>query len=216
MPDHSAPRFSGRQLAGWTAAVLGVLAFLWLARGWIRPGEEDAQLRNRRTLAELTRKTEGIREGANDIVTARMDETLTAFPPATTDAAVTNAASATLEDSVATLASRSEPVFSTLRTPPGADVQGLAISMWNPATQEGQLTVQRLPPSSRGLIYEVWLVGERPVSAGTFSVDESGRAKFSYRPAAPVSTVSAVLVSRERNDGQPAHTAPREIVLTSE
>lgn len=74
------------------------------------------------------------------------------------------------------------------------------------------LTVANLPPPPPGTTYQAWLiVGETPVSAGTFAVDENGRGIHEI-PDAPPGSFDAVGVSLEPAGGSQQPT-PENIVL---
>jgi len=82
-----------------------------------------------------------------------------------------------------------------------------AIAVWNPHTQEGVLTVTKLPPLPAGKDYQLWVVDPQypiPVDGGVFQVDPAtGEARVTFKPNKPVATVAKFAVSLERKGGVP-------------
>jgi anti-sigma-K factor RskA len=70
------------------------------------------------------------------------------------------------------------------------------------------LDVAGLPASRRGDYYEVWALRTpaRLVSLGTFRVGADGRARMSMRLTVDLRRFPILDVSRERADGDPAHS----------
>ena len=69
--------------------------------------------------------------------------------------------------------------------PTAKDAKDVAVlAVWNPAKQEGVLSVQGLPKIEADENYQLWLITadqKTTVSGGTFSVDEIGRASCRER-----------------------------------
>ncbi|MFA6286092.1 MAG: anti-sigma factor [Opitutaceae bacterium] len=82
-----------------------------------------------------------------------------------------------------------------------------AIAVWNPRTQEGVLTVAKLPALPEGKDYQLWVVDPQypiPVDGGVFQVDPAtGEARVTFKPNKPVATAAKFAVSLERKGGVP-------------
>ncbi len=96
--------------------------------------------------------------------------------------------------------------------------QALAVAVWNPQKQEGVFTLEKMPPPPLGQTLELWVIEDKkaPVSAGVFNVSADGQARATFKPSSPVAAVAKFAVSREKNDGTRAHTAPTEVVMISQ
>jgi anti-sigma-K factor RskA len=71
-----------------------------------------------------------------------------------------------------------------------------------------RLDVSGLAPLDGGAFYELWLLdsGDRLVSLGSFRVPASGRAEVDVPLPVPVDSFRFLDVSREPDDGNPAHS----------
>jgi len=71
-----------------------------------------------------------------------------------------------------------------------------------------QVEVTGLAPSDSGAFYELWLLdsADRLVSLGSFRVPASGRAEIDVPLPVPVDAFRFIDVSREPDDGDPAHS----------
>ena len=72
-----------------------------------------------------------------------------------------------------------------VRLPPSetteANSQVVAVLMWNTESQIGLLYAQNLPKLTPNTTYQLWLTkGEARLSAGTFSIDETGKAAYLF------------------------------------
>ena len=70
------------------------------------------------------------------------------------------------------------------------------------------MDVSGLAPSDGGAFYELWLLddADRMVSLGSFRVPASGRAEIDVPLPVPVTDFRYIDVSREPDDGDPAHS----------
>ena len=85
----------------------------------------------------------------------------------------------------------------------------------DPAAESATLQVANLPPTEAGSTYQAWLiVGETPLSAGTFTVDENGFATHTITDGLPDS-FDAVGVSLEPEGGSETPTPGNIILLGS-
>ena len=99
----------------------------------------------------------------------------------------------------------------------GETPEARAVAVWNPATQEGMLSVSRLPALAADQDYQLWVLDPQdpfPVNGGIFRVDPAtGAAHFRFKAGQPVRTVAKFGVSRERRGGVPKAEGP--LVLLS-
>ena len=89
----------------------------------------------------------------------------------------------------------------------GNTPQALAIAVWNPANQEGVLTVQKLPALAADKDYQLWIVDPQyqiPVNGGVFRVDPAtGETRMNFHADQPIKTLTRFAVSLERKGGVP-------------
>ncbi len=84
----------------------------------------------------------------------------------------------------------------------------------DPNSRSAVLVVAGLAPLPDGQVYQFWLIrGDVPVSAGTFEVDEQGRAVLPVRSADAVSSFDAMALSIEPEGGSEQPTG--DIVMLS-
>lgn len=106
--------------------------------------------------------------------------------------------------------------IATLASLLGNSPQALAVAVWNPANQEGVLTVQKLPALAADRDYQLWVVDPQypiPVDGGVFRVDPvTGEARLNFRPNLPVKTVAKFAVSLERKGGVPKAEGPMVLI----
>ena len=100
----------------------------------------------------------------------------------------------------------------------GNSSQARAIAVWNQATQQGVLTVEKLPALAADKDYQLWVIDPKypdPVSGGVFTVDaRTGTARLAFHPGQRIATAAKFAVSCERKGGRPKPEGP--IVLLSE
>jgi anti-sigma-K factor RskA len=108
--------------------------------------------------------------------------------------------------------------IATLASLLGNSPQALAVAVWNPAKQEGVLTVEKLPALAEDKDYQLWLVDPQyaiPVDGGVFRVDPStGVAHVTFKANKPIHSVAKFAVSLERKGGVPKAEGP--MVLLSQ
>ncbi|MFO1452206.1 MAG: anti-sigma factor [Opitutaceae bacterium] len=99
----------------------------------------------------------------------------------------------------------------------GNSPEAAAIAVWNPITQEGVLTVEKLPALASNQDYQLWVIDPQytnPVDGGVFTVDAStGVGRLQFRPKQPVAQATKFAISREKKGGVPKAEGP--IVLLS-
>lgn len=98
----------------------------------------------------------------------------------------------------------------------GQPATALGVAVWDPATQQGVLSVSKLPALATDRDYQLWVVDPQyptPVDGGVFSVDAAtGEARIVFKADKPVSTVAAFAVSLERKGGVPVAEGPMVLV----
>ena len=80
------------------------------------------------------------------------------------------------------------------------------VSVWDKEHQKGVFVADKLPPLTDDKTYQLWVLDPKyttPVSAGTFSVDETGHARVEFTPSLPVDSSDRLAVSIERKGGVP-------------
>jgi anti-sigma-K factor RskA len=97
--------------------------------------------------------------------------------------------------------------------PPSPEAR--ARMLWNPRTG-GLLVTAALPPVPEGKVYELWAIAAgKPVPAGLFGVDPSGRATVPVGLLAGVDQVDVFAVTLEPAGGVPAPTGPMYLASRS-
>ncbi|HTJ79264.1 MAG TPA: anti-sigma factor [Rariglobus sp.] len=100
----------------------------------------------------------------------------------------------------------------------GNSPQAQAIAVWNPKTQEGVLSVAKLPALASDKDYQLWVIDPaypNPVDGGVFQVDPAtGDARVNFKPNKDVKFAAKFAVSLERKGGVPKAQGP--IVLLSD
>jgi anti-sigma-K factor RskA len=108
--------------------------------------------------------------------------------------------------------------IATLASLAGNTPQALAVAVWNPAKQEGVLSVEKLPALASDKDYQLWLVDPQyanPVDGGVFRVDPAtGEAHVTFKANKPIHSVAKFAVSLERKGGVPKAEGP--MVLLSQ
>ncbi len=100
----------------------------------------------------------------------------------------------------------------------GSSSKARAIAVWDQATQQGVLAVEKLPALAADQDYQLWVIDPKypdPVSGGVLIVDShTGAARLAFHPGQPIATAAKFAVSCERKGGRPRPEGP--IVLLSE
>jgi anti-sigma-K factor RskA len=98
----------------------------------------------------------------------------------------------------------------------GNSPEATAIAVWNPSTQEGVLTVEKLPALMANQDYQLWVIDPQypnPVDGGVFTVDSTtGVGRLQFRPRQPVAQAAKFAISRERKGGVPKAEGPIVLV----
>ena len=93
---------------------------------------------------------------------------------------------------------------------PGAQGQLIA----DPNEQSAVLVISGLPPLEPGKTYQVWLIGDAPVSAGLLSVDENGQSVLIVTSEESIGSFNSLGISVEPEGGSEQPTG--EIVVLSD
>ena len=106
--------------------------------------------------------------------------------------------------------------ITTLASLLGNSPQALAVAVWNPARQEGVLSVEKLPALAADKDYQLWLVDPQypiPVDGGVFTVNPAtGEARITFKADKPVKSVAKFAVSLERKGGVPKAEGPMVLI----
>ena len=84
----------------------------------------------------------------------------------------------------------------------------------NPNEQSAVLVISGLPPLEQGKTYQVWLIGNAPVSAGLLTVDEHGQSVLIITSEEAIGSFNSLGISIEPEGGSEQPTG--EIVVLSE
>jgi anti-sigma-K factor RskA len=83
----------------------------------------------------------------------------------------------------------------------------------DPNDTSAVVLISGLPPLEPGKTYQVWLIGNAPVSAGFLTVDENGQSVLIVTSEEAIGSFNAVGISIEPEGGSPE---PTEVVVLSE
>jgi anti-sigma-K factor RskA len=97
--------------------------------------------------------------------------------------------------------------------------QALAVAVWNPARQEGLLTLEKMPAPAPDRDLELWVIDgqqPKPISAGLVTVSADGSARVRFTAESPVGPIAKFAISREKKGGAPAHGGPQgDVIMAS-
>ena len=189
----------------WAAAACLAITTAWFAQLYFSSRYENVILRDQQALAEFE-----LRSARNQLVAERL------------------IASHELSSATEQLAARDRQLkaegdlanfkIATLASLLGNSPQALAVAVWNPARQQGVLTVEKLPALAADKDYQLWLVDPQypiPVDGGVFTVDPAtGEAHITFKAGKPIKSVAKFAVSLERKGGVPKAEGP--MVLLSQ
>jgi len=78
-----------------------------------------------------------------------------------------------------------------------------AVAILEPETRSGLFYGNNLPPLPAGKSYQLWVVGEKPVSAGVFALDAELKGRMILRDLPDIAGIKQAFVSLEPKDGAP-------------
>lgn len=206
-------------LLPWAAAACFALAAAWTGRMYVEARSEAALLHDQERLADLELRSARNQLEAERIVSRR--------ELATSQLRLTQAGRR-LADSERRIASLTHELqsesdlaqfkISVLASMLGNSSQALAVAVWNPARQEGVLSVSKLPAAAENKDYQLWVIDPgypAPVSGGVFTVDPAtGETRVNFHAEKRIKSASKFAVSLERKGGSPAPAGP--IILVSQ
>jgi anti-sigma-K factor RskA len=96
----------------------------------------------------------------------------------------------------------------------GEQPRALGQLIANPKEQSAVLVISGLPPLEAGKTYQVWLIGNAPVSAGLLTVDENGQSVLIVTSTEAIGSFKSLGISIEPEGGSEQPTG--EIVVLSE
>jgi anti-sigma-K factor RskA len=112
---------------------------------------------------------------------------------------------ASLNEKIQTQGDLAQFKIATLASLAGNSQQALAVAVWNPNTQQGILSVAKLPALASDKDYQLWLIDPAypaPVDGGVFTVNPAtGDARIKFTPNQRVNNASKFAVSLERKGG---------------
>lgn len=106
--------------------------------------------------------------------------------------------------------------ISTLASMLNNSPPALAVAVWDPEQQSGVFTIDNMPAAPGGHHYELWIIDDKPISAGVFSVHADGRTHVHFKPSQPIRQATKFAVSREKDDGVQARATPGEVIMISQ
>ncbi len=194
-PPSGRPRIG--LVVGWAgslalaAGIAAIVSARWVAGGY----EQEIAAMARAAVALRDQLTEQARTVAD--LRQKVDEQEHALT-------LVRAESADQARTIALLGDPATRVVSLGGLPPSPAAQGRLL--WNPHTG-GLLVTADLPPAPAGRAYELWAIaGGKPLPAGVFGVDPTGRASLRIEPIEGVANVDVFAVTLEPAGGVPAPT----------
>jgi len=101
-----------------------------------------------------------------------------------------------------------EMKISTLASLLGNTPQAQAVAVWDPAKQEGVISLAKLPVAGSDQDYELWVIpegkGAAPIPAGLVMIDSDGSGHSVFRADKPVAAIAKFAVTLEAKGGGPA------------
>ncbi len=199
-----------------TAACFACLA-AYFAQAYFNQSALNSAFRDQQNLADLSLRSTKNQLAAERLIAQRE------LADAAKRAADTAALITTLESRLAETKQQlfaqgtlADYKIATLASLLGNSPQAVAVAIWNPASQEGVLTVQKLPALAADKDYQLWVIDPQysiPVDGGVFKVDPTtGEGRLIFHPNRPVQTVAKFAVSLERKGGVPKAEGPMVLI----
>ncbi len=193
------------------AASLAVLA-AWLGQNLLATRADADALRLESRLAQLAQRDAENRLAAERIILGQevrnsgqqLADARQQLADTANQIVAVNQHAAEIAQQLKTQADLAQFKIATLSSMLGNSPQALAVAVWNPARQEGLLTVEKLPALAKDQDYQLWVVDPKykdPVNGGVFSVDPDGVARVQFKPDQPITSVVKFAVTRERKGG---------------
>jgi anti-sigma-K factor RskA len=199
-----------------TAACFACLA-AYFAQAYFNESALSSAFRDQQTLADLSLRSTKNQLAAERLITQR--ELADAEKRANDSAALITTLESRLAETKQQLLAQgtlADYKIAMLASLLGTSPQAGAVAVWNPASQEGVLTVQKLPALAADKDYQLWVVDPQysiPVDGGVFKVDPTtGEGRLIFHPNRPVQTVAKFAVSLERKGGVPKAEGPMVLI----
>jgi len=184
----------------WAMAACFALAAAWMARLYLVQRAQSITLREEAEFAHIESQSVKNQLQAERLLTDRQVADLQQMLKANDDLA---------QLKIATLVSLA-----------GNSPEARAIAVWDPARQEGLVSIEKLPAAAAGRDYELWVIDpekRQPVSAGVFVVGADGDARVEFTPEEPVAMAAKFAVSLEKKGGAPKNSGPQgRVIMISE
>ena len=187
----------------WAAAACFAVACAWLGQLYLGSRFESATLRDQQALADFQ-----LRSAHNQLDAERLI--------ATHQLSSMTEQLAALDRQLKAEGDLAKLKIATLASLAGNTPEALAVAVWNPAKQEGVLTVDKLPAAAADQDYELWVIDPqkpRPVSGGVFRVGSDGATRVQFRTEEAVATIAKFAVSLEKKGGAAPHSGPQGKVI---
>ena len=199
-----------------TAACFACLA-AYFAQAYFNQSALNSAFRDQQSLADLSLRSTKNQLAAERLIAQR--ELADAAKRASDSAALVTTLESRIAETKQQLFAQgtlADYKIATLASLLGNSPQAVAVAVWNPASQEGVLTVQKLPALAADKDYQLWVVDPQysiPVDGGVFKVDPTtGEGRLIFHPNRPVQTVAKFAVSLERKGGVPKAEGPMVLI----
>ena len=124
------------------------------------------------------------------------------------------AQSESIDDIAKTLFELNETDVITVSLKSTDQSQPLGQLIANPKDTSAVVVISGLPPLEPGKTYQVWLIGDAPVSAGLLTVDENGRSVLIITSEESIDSFKALGISIEPEGGSAQPTEDQIVVLS--
>lgn len=187
----------------WAAAACLAVTSAWLSQLYLGSRYEAATLRDQQALADFQLRSARNQLEAERLIAGHQLSTMTEQL-------------ATLDRQLKTEVDLAKFKIATLASLAGNTPEALAVAVWNPAKQEGILTVDKLPAAAADQDYELWVIDPqkpRPVSGGVFRIVSDGVTRVQFRTEESVAAIAKFAVSLEKKGGATPHGGPQGKVI---
>ena len=185
----------------WAAAACLAISSAWLGQLYLGSRFEAATLRDQQALADFQLRSARHQLEAERLIAGHQLSTMTEQLAA-------------LDRQLKAEGDLANFKIATLASLAGNTPQALAV--WNPAKQEGILTVDKLPAAAADQDYELWVIDpqkSRPVSGGVFRIGSDGVTRVQFRTEEVVAAIAKFAVSLEKKGGAAPHGGPQGKVI---
>jgi anti-sigma-K factor RskA len=187
----------------WAAVACLAISSAWLGQLYLGSRFEAATLRDQQALADFQLRSARNQLEAERLIAGHQLSTMTEQLAA-------------LDRQLKTEVDLAKFKIATLASLAGNTPEALAVAVWNPAKQEGILTVDKLPAAAADQDYELWVIDPqkpRPVSGGVFRIGSDGVTRVQFRTEESVAAIAKFAVSLEKKGGATPHGGPQGKVI---